>query len=90
MLDNGDVVKKLAKLESGQEEIMRRLDQMAESRLRDKEDDKELENTVHRMDLEVARLSERNGFLMKLAFGSAGGSGLAIAGHALRFLNVGG
>ena len=76
---------KIGKLEATLEEILRRLDQMAEARNRDKESDTDVANRLRATEEKVARLEERNNFIMKVFYSALGigGPGLGGAGVAI-------
>ena len=81
-MDN-EILITLARLESGQQEIMRRLDALEESRRKDREVDASLTDRV-------TRLEERNAFLMKLAWGGGTLGAAGAGGHLLTRIISGG
>ena len=82
-MDN-EVLVALTKLEAGQQEILRRIDSLEQSRRADREVDKDLGDRL-------TRLEERQAFLLKVIYG--GGPALTAGGLTVYHLvktNLGG
>ena len=80
-MPENEILVALAKLESGQLEIIRRIDKLEESHKLNRADDADTRDRL-------TRLEERNALLMKLLWGGIGAGGGSLGWHVLNATNL--